>query len=646
MRKGQETLLKRAEKHGFPEEYVKCLEREDLSLKRLEHVYRIFSEYMGSTFDKEDIIQLAVYPCLNFYCDVIVYALWKRNDRNEKKDFFPPSRILDLLDDRRIGDGLVKRGFTRVMILTGAGIDEILSLYEKYAERFREAEEIYCRTDGTQIWNTPAYRWFEIITGEYCNDGNIFSNFPLREEYAEAAYGDETLTCTDAEYAIRNNIPVKLFRECGYDRTKYLYHCIPCMELLPVDIRNQQNNYVFETKIEKMELLESVSDLLRNRNEPLGIRVNQIPSNTIEIKADTNCFKITLTHYTGVFYNPDQNQWCHTSKEHIKIKLVLFLNGKIYEDRKIRGALKLVPLSVKRLCMIRNIFGEYGKSVYEFLVNCSTCMLNTPVMKDIDRQIQKSSFFLPPVTINDCENVHNLNQLLKDKWKNGHRVNWNKTDVNLGYMMVRSAAIIPERDRAKLFEIRDPKLVPDEIRDRMIYRREFGCLFLADYILGKIGGCPPDKEKTYRFKLRDYMTMCRELKTPVKTGFRSLKKIEDAHDKTVKAYSQKKNIHKVKIPKNSQFNPLRKLLPSDFEWIRSGKRLYEEGVMMGHCVNSYYYLINKDISAIYSFIHEGKRYTAEFCVNKKGCYYINQIQSRYDRGCPNEVWKMVKGLIS
>ena len=65
---------------------------------------------------------------------------------------------------------------------------------------------------------------------------------------------------------------------------------------------------------------------------------------------------------------------------------------------------------------------------------------------------------------------------------------------------------------------------------------------------------------------------------------------------------------------------------------------------MHHCVNTYYGSINNDQSAIYSFVHEGQRYTVEFGV-LCGRYRIKQIQSKCNRGCPEEVREMVEKLI-
>lgn len=143
--------------------------------------------------------------------------------------------------------------------------------------------------------------------------------------------------------------------------------------------------------------------------------------------------------------------------------------------------------------------------------------------------------------------------------------------------------------------------------------------------------------------LHDYMHMTHDAKQKIKIGFRSWKKVEDIHDKI--ALECREKPYHVRIPQNSKFANLRKLLPKDYKWIRTGKRLQMEGIEMGHCVNSYWEDINNDICAIYSCAVEGKRYTIEFRQNEKGKYYIQQIQSRYNRGCPQNVKQLIQNYI-
>ena len=66
---------------------------------------------------------------------------------------------------------------------------------------------------------------------------------------------------------------------------------------------------------------------------------------------------------------------------------------------------------------------------------------------------------------------------------------------------------------------------------------------------------------------------------------------------------------------------------------------------MQHCVNSYYDYINQDICAIYSVVYKEKRYTIEFRQHKNKMYYFTQIQSKCDRGCPEEVKEWINSFL-
>lgn len=96
----------------------------------------------------------------------------------------------------------------------------------------------------------------------------------------------------------------------------------------------------------------------------------------------------------------------------------------------------------------------------------------------------------------------------------------------------------------------------------------------------------------------------------------------------------------VNVPKKSKFLPLRDILPPEFEWIRSRKRLILEAELQHHCVWSYADMISSDTCAIYSYVDtraeyadDGvlRRYTVEFRCKKDGTYYVNQVQGKYDQ---------------
>lgn len=273
--------------------------------------------------------------------------------------------------------------------------------------------------------------------------------------------------------------------------------------------------------------------------------------------------------------------------------------------------------------------------------------LNAPVMKDILRTFKKDNFMLLPIKLIDCRDSYNCNHLLQKRWVAADKINWNRTDVNLAYLVIKSLPYLGrECDRKRLLQTKDASLL--NVVNSSFWKRRWNnkCIFtfLGCFIANGISDAPEDGcLDDVNITAADYIIMTHEMHQKVKLGFRSWKKLKDAHDKILKEYENP--LHRVHVPKDSKFNHLRELLPKSYEWIRTGSRLRAEGIEMGHCVNSYWEYINQDTCAIYSFTADEKRYTAEFRVGRNGKYTIRQIQSKYDRGCPTSVHKLVQKLI-
>ena len=114
----------------------------------------------------------------------------------------------------------------------------------------------------------------------------------------------------------------------------------------------------------------------------------------------------------------------------------------------------------------------------------------------------------------------------------------------------------------------------------------------------------------------------------------------------VTASANIKKIPNFKAPKKSRFDNLKEILPKDYEWIKTRKRLAAETTMMHHCVWSYYDKIQKDESAIYSLWYNDQPYTAEFVLNKKGKYSLRQLYGKYDYPAPPELRQDIENIIN
>lgn len=516
------------------------------------------------------------------------------------------------------------------------------------------------------------YFYEEIMTGKRKNETDV----SLRQSYAETLIQipelsncrDEYITKT-VEFAINSRISVKDFikeffpkeeddwKTFGDGKYKDSQHTallsfwrnhIPHLSdlLLPVLLLDDDNLFFEQKEVAFEDQLKSFMEAWKSLNHITGkghhTSIKDCPMyyRSIDINKSAVNIYLASSSYTNI-----NNGEFHFDAPEVSMKLVIFHSGGYYykgfKDR-------LFPLSLKKLSSIWNDYGNLGKQVVTFILGHAMEKLNAPVMKDILRTFEKDNFMLLPIRLIDCRDSYNYNHLLQKRWVAADKINWNRTDVNLAYLVIKSLPYLGrEIDKKRLLQTKDASLL--DVVDSSFWKRRWNnkCIstFLGCFIADGISDVPEDGGlNKVRTTADDYIKMAHEMHQKVKLGFRSWKKLKDAHDKISKKY--KNRLHRVYVPKNSKFNHLRELLPESYEWIRTGSRLRMEGIEMGHCVNSYWQYINQDTCAIYSFTAGEKRYTAEFRVGSNGKYTVRQIQSKYDRGCPASVRKQVGKLIS
>lgn len=600
MRKGQIKLLEKAEKEGFTEEQLAVL-RGNQMLCTLDYYYFLLKRGVSAS---------------------VINAIIKAGERCEMHSF---------------GFQLVECGYSLEDILTYIEKSKKLSLNNKY---FYE----------------------EIMTGKSKNETDV----SLRKSYAETLIQIPELSSCRDEYitmavgfAINSRISVKDFIEEFFPEEKddwktfgdgeyrvqhvallsFYHNHIPHLSdlLLPND-----NSLFYEQKEVALEdqmklFMEAWKALNHVTGKEHFIKIKDCPMyyRSIDINKSAVNIYLASSSYTNIY-----NGEFHFDGPEVSMKLVIFHSGGYYykgfKDR-------LFPLSLKKLSSIWNDYGNLGKQVVTFILGHAMEKLNALVMKDILRTFEKDNFMLLPIRLIDCRDSYNYNHLLQKRWVAADKINWNRTDVNLAYLVIKSLPYLGrESDKKRLLQTKDTSLL--DVVDSSFWKRRWNniCIstFLGCFIAGGISDVPEDGDlDNVRITANDYIKMAHEMHQKVKLGFRSWKKLKDAHDKISEKYENP--LHRVHVPKNSKFNHLRELLPESYEWIRTGSRLRMEGIEMGHCVNSYWQYINQDTCAIYSFTAGEKRYTAEFRVGSNGKYTVRQIQSKYDRGCPASVRKQV-----
>lgn len=317
-----------------------------------------------------------------------------------------------------------------------------------------------------------------------------------------------------------------------------------------------------------------------------------------------------------------------------KKKLILFDDYNVYEEAK--G--KFIPLTLKTM------FGDlYDNPFFKKVIDTVIMRTKNLLLEDLKRQRIKDGFLLIPATFQEVLSCNNIAELIHKKHKLSYSLNcnWNKRNINVSYMILKSWNYVEPNDRNKLLQIMK---IPENIHKEKKLRSKIE-FFLTDYLLHKvkvnIGNKNEDEVKTI---ISDYCFMCIETHKKINLKFCSLKKIREEHDEiSEKSYINKTPI--IKIKKDTKFKELRNILPQDFEWITTRKSLIRETVIQHHCVWSYADKINKDLSQIYSYVNpKNERYTLEFKI-VKGKFRCVQIQGKYNNVNTDEINDIVKNII-
>ncbi|MCM1178663.1 MAG: PcfJ domain-containing protein [Clostridium sp.] len=302
---------------------------------------------------------------------------------------------------------------------------------------------------------------------------------------------------------------------------------------------------------------------------------------------------------------------------------------------------KMVPLSCRTIYYLARECQPFKEFITLYLEYISDFY---PIAKDLLKELVQSDIeWILPLSLQEVLQYHSKKELFTRKYKIAKdlKVNYNKRSFSLSYIIIKTYPYLDDRSREVLVNIRDESLMKDA-SGQYYYAKTYKDKiqkFIMRYYSGVVKGLDMEADN---WIIRDYIEMSFMLKKKISLCYRSFNKIDDAHDRLANELMQKKyRKSTLKIPKDSRFNDLQKMLPPEFEWIKSKQRLFIEGKKQDHCVFSYCDKITKDHCAIYSYTDntgeytehwKGKpvHYTIEFrCSNPKAknkTYHIAQIQ--------------------
>lgn len=587
MKKTQIKLIEKARKEGASEDVLTLLSREDFTVRILTDMYGMTKNGISVT-DIEEVISM-------------------------RNTYFSYYFRLELL----------KKGYT---------MDEI-----------QKIEDI--KSDYYSMEKYSAARAFDgIIFGRTKNESDSSLRIAYARYYAEQdvqEYGANVI-----DFAIVNHIPIDVLKQeyAAYkDGRAWMYNHLPGFEhLLQGATKRSSTNWEIKMTSMSSDEIKAFTDVARKfYTNNSTVIFNDKPSYCMEVALSAQAINIKLAYSsnTRLYVLRDDPVCCNSVRK--DTELVVFFSGDIYVSKNNR----IFPLSLKEVGRIYEKYGELGHRICDFLFTYTKEKLNASVMADLYRTLQADGFLNIPITLNDCRNIHNCNQLLKYRWKNSSVINWNKADINVAYAIMKSLPVIRDIDQRQLLQhTKDEKLL--SAAKNFLYARQNPNVmdFLMEYITGYTNMLNEVSIYLLEDTFIDYCNLCKELHEKVSIGFKTYKKLVEAHDKADKR--ELNRLHRVSVPKDSQFNELRKLLPKNFEWIKGGKRLQQEGITMSHCVNSYYSHINSDVIAIYHLtMPDGYEATIEFKRMKNGKYLIIQMYGYHNEECPQEVWDYVYGFL-
>ena len=670
MRKGQLKILEIARSiTGFPLIYIDYLEKSERPLKDLNILFDFlgykFREYRRTNSFTPSEEDFEVYEIARDIMNIFFFPYYIAKIENRYiKDIF--IKFDNLSFETRDKYFAVLKYTIKIMAGNIISVDDAI----EYAKSFAgDEEKEYSKV--LEDFLLLGVDWEYIFSDKE----EIIQNFPVKEKekYAQWIYTNketehnsyqiiEEDNCyqmmkEDAISAIKNGIYFSRFLEIQQQKDKLRFLLSNSM-----NFGKENKWFVFDPNNSLEMLKKMIEEFHLKEKITLGVS----GACTVIYSFSTNALNLSFKKVESVTAfirknNEEEDYGFRYQNEYRDERYVLFFDSLgFYKEAKRSN--KLIMMSLK---MVKQGIDKYGGPFQEFIdfIVDAHILRGDYIYKDIRTALNRASVYIP-LNLHELNGMHTMQEVCKEKYKRDVPIEWNKGDISINYLTYKAYFLVKEEDRGILLNFCRHIRSEEEVnkfynfmnRHYRHYSYDPSISFLAYLLFEQMDphsfwmdedGTPVSEHDVF-ILFHDYVSIEKQLKKKVKLSFKSAKKVRDAHSDVMVDYMIKKNkIPTIKVPNKSIFNNLRKLLPEDeFEWIKTRKRLIEEGYYMRHCVASYEYFINRDKCAIYSFIYKPtqKRYTVEFLQGNNG-YYINQIQSKCNRGAPKEVKDYVNSYL-
>lgn len=703
MRKEQEKILEKAKKHNMSQEQIAMLSREDITISILNIIYWYFRS-------KEDISASLLVSEAD-RCLSMVSEIPRNVSATDKKKLtemiLPPYRESDEL----FGSPKKARIIKMYRHYVQSGEKAIGFLYDYRSMLYNGFPAwhigiVLRNSDDTLdgYWNTLGrLNRNGFLLDDFINNGKDSLYYYITERT------DIAVKCKETEFpqikkfydmdTHRYSVPTSDFPEMftyAADREEYVVNndYFTRLMLSSSPVLNIVHEFCTSGKMKSDAVYSSISGnwSLKALTDPgheedlkkcielldKGFTVD-FPSYYMRISiSDTGFVNVIYKEYNSINVSPSFQMLWYQNKETFVREFMITPDGKLF--RKPSGKNRYYPMSVKdfvRLYMKQNVCGELMAEILDYYR--SQNIFYNDVINDM-----LATGCIMSLSFNEVMEYHNRAELITSKYKtaNGLRIKWNKQNLNLSYMIMKSLTYVcPGKSREILLQQKGVSLLDKIPAYGKVSQK---CMIFIDNILYKNiteeekrkltpvkrakieekyineikeeinTDVLPDEYQTWINErvekelsldgidntIWDYVNMCHTTKNKVRLDVYSAVQLYNLHDRIANNPDDyRKKTGEVNVPKDSVFNELREILPPEFEWIKTRKRLILETELQHHCVWSYANKISVDKCAIYSYTDTNaehcpdgvaKRYTIEFR-RHKGKYYVKQVQGKYDR---------------
>ena len=257
------------------------------------------------------------------------------------------------------------------------------------------------------------------------------------------------------------------------------------------------------------------------------------------------------------------------------------------------------------------------------------------VFRDVAKTIENDGFFLPPLDYDQIKQCRVPGDFIEQAGAEKLDINYNKLDINAGYYLSCLAGQFDEQEGIRLRDYpKDRVLSLIQLKD--LYEGPNAERFLAMHYSQ---GTYEAETWEIRQEVTDYLQMCMDLEVKPQICA-SYDAFIRKHDELVESYRERQmedEINKPLVPENSQFKELDELFKQEgmenYEWITTGRRLYEEGKKQHNCVFTYRDSIRKDLCAIFHLDRNNESYTIQINKDKRGKFYVEDMRGRFNHAC-------------